>query len=573
MTTSLQFVRCEWLIVLVVMLGITPAWSAELLELVSDDVAVCWHFPKAKERTQHLERSEFAGRLVRSTFFSTWRGSNDYRKLEEVNATLSSLSGKPLRTTLEELFGQDVLVAVRLHPTTFQPSVIIALQAESSAAVQDAVKLWNQLDQWTSTSLQYRGRDYVQLKKTARNESLFYVVFDRTMVVTHDEELLRRSIELQADGRAGSLAALPAIQAAVARATPQDVLRVHLNPRACDGVLSRERNQWPPLAKAVWTRTRWVSARAALNVSESGTEALQVAATLDYDGQDTPTWWQRLMASDAANVTSDASTVPASALIAVSGRVRTESLQDLLKAAQSDRPMPKDLERSRRIARGLLLGLDPVDDVLPQLGKQWSAAIVPRIDKDSAFPVDALFVLELNPRPTSNKQPLPLALDNGLNAALNMVAAMQNSKDPREPAIVQQKIVDGVTLRSIAPLGAFSPSAAVTKDFVVLSSSAELCEHYLQELKKRSTESSIARTGSQQSQRCVANVRAMRTLLDQRRDWFIKQAARDQVAEAEALRRLKDADEFLGLLDGADISLSGDAHKLEVTLGISAGKE
>lgn len=543
----------------------TGAWCGDLLELVGKDAAACVRMQRAKEQVKQLESSEFVARLSGSSFFSAWRASDDFKKLVEAESALRSLSGKPVRAMLEELLGQDVVVALHVGPGERQ-AVIALLNAESPETLQAALKLWNQLDQFELTKLSHRNREYVQLKKANDSKSLFYAVLDATLAVSEDEALIRKTLDLKVDGKAAALAEKPEIQAALERAAPQDLVTVHINPRAWDEALTSLRRDWPPLSQAIWTRTRWLSVRVIAD------DELKLATALDYDSADTPEWWQRMVGAGDSGDSVVSGALPSSAVFAASGRIRSDSVLNLLKVAQGNKPVANDVERGRRIARGLLLGLDPVDDVLPQLGPHWSGAIVPRESKDAAFPVDGLLVLELHPAAKSGKQPVDLALDNALNASLNMIAALQNSKDPRDVAIVSQKNLDGTMLRSVGPIGPFQPTVAVTNRFVAFSSSTEACERYLSDLKSTSEAATANKSPAASGQRCVANVQAARALLAQRREWFLKQAARDKVPAEEAARRLKDADELLGLLDGAYVALSGDSKVLEVTLGVTAQK-
>lgn len=544
----------------------TIARCADLLDLVGNDVAACVRMQRAKEHSKQLEASELAARLASSSFFSAWRSGQDFQKLVEAEAAIRSLSGKPVRATLEELLGQDVVVAMFLRPDG-QQSVIALLNAESPEALQAALKLWNQLDPFEHSKRTHRDREYVQLKKPSNGQSLFYTVLDATLALSEDEALIRRTLDLKVDGKSMALSDKPEIQAALKRESEQDLVSVHLNPRAWDEMLASMRQNWPPFSRAIWTRTQWLSLRLIAG------DGLKLTAALDYDNSDTPSWWQQLVSNDPAGDAAIGTVLPSASLLAASGRLRTASLREVVKVANGGKPLPTDAERARRIARGMLLGLDPFDEVLPQLGPNWSGAIVPRTAKDSAFPVDGVFVLELRPAAKSGKQPVDTALDNALNATLNMIAALQNSKDPRDIAIVSQKSIDGTTIRSVGPLGVFQPSIAVTNRFVVFSSSTELCERTLSDLKAPTNASSTNNANPTIiGQKCIANVQAARALLVDRREWFLKQAARDKVPEDEAARRLKDADELLGLLDGAAVALNGDSSLLELTFEVTAQK-
>ena len=59
-------------------------------------------------------------------------------------------------------------------------------------------------------------------------------------------------------------------------------------------------------------------------------------------------------------------------------------------------------------------------------------------------------------------------------------------------------------------------------------------------------------------------------MLASQKDWFIRQAQRDKVPEADAMKRLEQLDQFLALLDRAWMTANVDATTLRISAGIAA---
>ncbi len=547
------------------------ASATELLSLVGSDAAACVHLPQAKSHAQRLEASEFARRIVGSTFFENWQASPDARKWHEVETVLTTLSGKPVRRTLEELFGQETVLALYVGPDT-KPTGVLLLNAENPEALKSGLKLWQQLDQFEVTKLVHRDREYVRLSKTRGIGTYFYAADKTTLAMSDDESLIRRTLDLLLDRKAGtSLLTTPAAQAAINRGTEHDLLTVHLNPRAWDSSVLRPENSLPPVVEQSWRRCRWISLRASLN------DDLAVSLTADYDSTDAPDWWPQLAGMFVASEL-PIERLPNTVLLAATGKISTASVRDLIQYLIANRPVPKDIERARRIARGLLLGLDPIEDVLPQLGPSWTTVVVPRSPAAaSGFPADGLIALELRPVDQPGKPTLHQALDNALLASLNMIAALQNAKDTRETAIVSQRVFDGVTIRSVGPIGQFAPSVLLADRTLVIASRPELCEQFWSAQKSSEPTSSAllverAKSLARNGQLGFVNVQSSRAWLTQRREWFVKQATKDNVSADEATRRLKELDELLSLLDGTYLTMSADEQRIELKLGAIARK-
>ena len=169
-----------------------------------------------------------------------------------------------------------------------------------------------------------------------------------------------------------------------------EVMAVYLNPRAFDSFLSAD-GDVPSFARSAWKRCRWLTFRSLFEKDK-----LQFQLIADYDSQAAPDWWTRWVKLQAERKLPLAQ-VPSSALLTMSGHVATSSIRDLLKSAAGDEDaLPQDVRQVRRVLAGLLLGADPLDDLLPMLGPRWLFYSVPREPAESAaFPLDGLITIDL----------------------------------------------------------------------------------------------------------------------------------------------------------------------------------
>jgi hypothetical protein len=191
--------------------------------------------------------------------------------------------------------------------------------------------------------------------------------------------------------------------------------------------------------------------------------------------------------------------VPHDALVVVAGR---QAFGDLLKhlAPQNEAGA---LDSLRQVSRGLLLGLDPFEDVLPAFRENFGAYLVPRKDpKPDDLPLDGLVAAELPPAettiaPRAGLAPPPAALpstasppaehpptfrdalDNGLNIGLNLAAAYFNMRATGKPAVVRTESTRTARTRWIDSLGPYQPAYSLTSRFLVLATSPQEVRNFI----------------------------------------------------------------------------------------------
>ena len=171
--------------------------------------------------------------------------------------------------------------------------------------------------------------------------------------------------------------------------------------------------------------------------------------------------------------------IPAQAIAAIAGGTDPAApgaLQELVAADSTE------WRNGRNVLRGLLLGLDPFDVVLPAFGADWCAYIMPREDEEETeIPVHGLAAFRMPPernRDAALPAPDPrAALENGFN----MAAAWFNGQSGNAGAHVASESIAGVTLRWIHGFEPVEPAYALTRSEMIVASSPSLIRRFLSE--------------------------------------------------------------------------------------------
>jgi len=407
-------------------------------------------------------------------------------------------------------------------------SAIMLTETSSREALDAVIEGWNRAEAQQTDAIEFAGQTYYKRTCSAKSGPgtmvLFYCKLDRTLMLTDREEWIRRSLTLARDpGASESLLGLPAYQEARKSLQGGQAARAYVNPRAWDRVLgfthapdsnstsatSSETSKTSSPAggatttptpspagftkalEAAWKRCEWL----ALGLQVDRGIVVEAVARYSMDGiSERGRQWIRSMSGPADFLR----LIPHDALVAVAGR---QAFGDLLKhlAPQNEAGA---LDSVRQVSRGLLLGLDPFEDVLPAFRENFGAYLVPRKDaKPDDLPIDGLVAAELPPgettispragftptagsSATSNVTPerpptFRDALDNGLNIGLNLAAAYFNMRATGKPAIVRTESSGPTRTRWVDSLGPYQPAYSLTSRFLVLATSPQEVRHFI----------------------------------------------------------------------------------------------
>lgn len=538
----------------------------DLLKLVHQDAAVCLHVPRPVADWNRIQSSQFASRVVASPLFQEWQSSPEFKGLEGLRTVIEGVVQKPLPQAAEELFGRGFALAAYVAPGG-EPDAVLLLEADNEESIND---LMNRLRQFVDPQTeQQTHRDFVYDHWVGKDGNGFYFVrAGNVLALAENADPVRRVIDLHLDGETGnSLANRAELITARERRPEQQVAAVYIAPRAWDSHVTSD-DETPQALKNAWQRCQWLTVRMRYDQAP----AFDVEA--DYDNVAAPEWWTQWV-DLAGEKRLPVERIPDNALVAMSGLLDSPGITKLAGRPRAEnKELPKDVRQMRRVMKGLLLGLDPLNDVLPTLGPRWMAYVIPRQLSDSdalskSFPADMLFAIELQELQQTVEQEADSkqALHNTLVAGLNVLAAVHNTRTNQQVATVRQKTVDEVTIRWAEPVALFRPAYAITDDgYLLIASSPELCEQFVRGGKQ--TASPVAELASQ-LQFFVASSVAARQLLTTHKEWFLWRASKDKVPEDEAARRLQQMDGFLQMLDRVWFSTALESDLIRVSAGVT----
>ncbi|MHC4880939.1 MAG: DUF3352 domain-containing protein, partial [Planctomycetota bacterium] len=402
----------------------------DLFRMVQPDATLCVHVRGLTENIARLERSEFASRLKESPFLEELTEPKKLVELTAVKGALEAVLQRPLRESVEGLFGRELVVAVYAVPGS-EPEFVLITQADDPRLIESALTAWQALDTLETTEVDHRG---VTVRKLAKPENgsgkqAFVAVFDSALVITQNIDRMRSVIDLRQDDAAESIEDVEAFAAALAARPQTEVAAAYFNPRVLDSAVDYFTTASEAAGQSVrnaWSRCQWITLRLVFDSSGETPDDLRLELIADYDSQGAPDWWQSGL-DVAAKHSLPLDRVPSNAVLSASGQFSSDALRTLILSNLPDDERERDdLRKVRRVGQGLLLGLDPLDDLLPVLGPNWLAYCVPR-DSGQAddFPVDAIVSLELKadtpPNDDASEPTLSAALDNTLSTGLNLL--------------------------------------------------------------------------------------------------------------------------------------------------------
>ncbi|MFT5324497.1 MAG: hypothetical protein ACI8P0_002359 [Planctomycetaceae bacterium] len=565
--------------------------ARDLFQLVDQDAVACLHARQLDSQWELLRDSEFGSRLKRASFFRDWIESPDYKQLELVKVAVEAASGKPLGQSRQELFGQNVVLAWYHTPGTVADlarNSVLLIEVESPAAAKSALATWNVLERQRTEDRKFQDTTYTHSVKANADENasgFFYAILDNVLALSTREDRIQRTIELAADatensdtsratdpqatGHPDCLAAYAPFAKAFARRSKTEIAATYVNPRVLVSELGRANKDFSAFESTL-ARCQWITLSLAYD------DSIKLDVVADYDSKGTSELWRQWLQVAESARPSERS-LPSDALFAMSGQVASPSISAMiLKALPAPENFPKDLLQARRVAQGLLLGLDPIADVLPAIGPSWVFSIQSRDQEVStSFPVDSVLAIEVksdtpDTAAVGNEEAVSLeaALDSSLRSGLGVLAGVHNvHATGQKVSIVRQRKVDGATIHYADPVAFFQPAFVIANGHLVLATTPELCESFLK-ADPKGENGTLPEFGNLQN--VIASSVATRKMLADQRDWFIRKAQRDKVPEADALQRLEQLDQFLALLDRAWMTANVDATTLRISAGIAA---
>jgi hypothetical protein len=220
---------------------------------------------------------------------------------------------------------------------------------------------------------------------------------------------------------------------------------------------------------------------------------LSFESYLHFDPERKPEWLAEMAGSTPA-ATNFLDHVPADAVVAYSGLLDVPEIGHmmLIGAASGDGIKLGNVEEMRQATRGLMMGLDPIDDILPAMGPDVGFFISrtaplppsPAVtdgaadedeaddndeDKPAAKPtwLEMVVGVRTNPRPAGDKRPdVKMALDNGLRTTMVLAAGVENAKRGKNSAKVAVTRAGDIKLTTLSGLEQVPAGMDLTYTFV-----------------------------------------------------------------------------------------------------------
>ncbi|MCC7423699.1 MAG: DUF3352 domain-containing protein [Planctomycetaceae bacterium] len=585
------------------------AQTIQLAGLVGSDVGLCVELNDARGAVERVEHSAWLERLRASRLFQAWMQTEDVRRFRQSVAAIEKVVNQPPRKFLLGLFGRQAIVAV--YPRTDgDPIAIVLTLAESEAAIQHAIKVWNESEPTQVEARTHAGKSYARRVRTQRKdrpaETMFYFHEGTLLALSDREDLIRQTID-RIDGDVQRSIAVNSAWQSLHGANESATVRALVQPQVWRKETEPDRPDHLPSLLRSWRTCEAITLAAQF---DDGL-IVQAAAFFPKDSA-SPRWLRFIERSRGAFPMFER--IPAEALLVVATRVDLSEtaalLEEMIPVNQR-----KPAARLRQIARGLLLGLDLPTDVLPNLGPEFTAWIAPSSStdadggKDNTFPWEAAAVWALN-TPAVEKKPdgngndatakrsrasVPMAIDNALNTGLNLLVAMFNADEKNAPAILQDETLPPPAsspdakdpspkeraaqgrLRWVEGLPFVEPAFAASVDRLMFATNPEAIRRVLTAQKPDVTATGLAaqdafrtvqkRMVGSPTQLAYVNVAGVRQSLEANMARIVRHAEKSDEKGEEVEKKLGDMRDLLSLFDDVFLAFRLDETEVHATFG------
>lgn len=414
--------------------------AAGLLRLVPADAAAVVVIEDAETHYQRLIGSRLWRDLMALPAVRQWRDSDRFRDLLRARGEIEAALDLPsLEAAWPKLLGDAVALAIRPDPggDPDHPQGLLLLRSRDPALVARLLDRLNALESdqglLAVESPTHRGKGFsIRRFRPGTKPNEAYVLFDDGVFAwANSDEFIRAVIDHQIDG--GGLSTRDRFQNAWAELPNPAVVSGYIDARFLEGQLKlgKLKDQQAPVESLI---RRMIGAADAVGMAlawKEGRIELHLHEVFDATRIDEPLrrWAARPMTGDPGTWLAD---LPESTLAVAFGPLDGLAFVDLLigLVPRSERAR---IDAAMTLASGLLLGLDPRTEVLPNLGPQLLASVSWPSESPRATP---RFTLALGlGGPADQVERLRGATANALRSIL-AVAALDRGDAAAEKAFV-----------------------------------------------------------------------------------------------------------------------------------------
>lgn len=485
-SSSRALICCFW--ALLVLNSFHQAVGADapesLVSLVPADAGLCVELNDLAHHGEQFQSGEFFRRLESFPPVAEWTG--EYSKpVRLILDRIASHLGESTSDFLKKIFGHKVVLSA--WPTdggelNEGPGLLLldAKDADLLARTIDTLSEGMHADGTDQVPpLEHAGLPY-RARSIGEGESARYVYLTSMGsigVLTNTESVMHAVLELFAnqDANIESVADLSSYREARTRVPEDSTVTVFINPRQWSaqkllsefvaGDLAPPDDALRRLVNDAWKASDyWITG------IELGHD-VRLHGFLHLDPELLDEAQQRVLASLRGEPTFF-NRVPRDAILATTGNVDFVSL---VKGMVAGRPGAEegDLDTIRNLTRGMLLGLDLIDEVLPALGPEFGVYLVPEGPEVAPAWVGGIQTRSI---PGNSGPSVAEALQNGFKTFMNLAAGFLADQGQDVSRLhVTTTDVDGVDVTSLDGVTVWPENVVATvaaaEDFVMVGTS------------------------------------------------------------------------------------------------------
>jgi hypothetical protein len=546
-----------------------------LLKLVPADAGLTISVEDLRGRARTLLDSPLVTELRRLPAFKAMLQSAGFQGFEQSRAKLEALIGEDIATLRDKLFGEAVVLSLRLPEQGGPESArgLLLVRAPDGALLDRLIAGLNarrEDPEPTQAVARRRGGTTYHVRTFRPGTKLdeYYAVLGGgDFAWSNSEDLIRGAID-RSEGQRGGLSEVPAFQR-VRQGLPERALAsLFVDPRFVARVLAAAPRSGKPEDERVFALVgRYLSAvrYAGAGLEWQGGPLLHTEEVLDPQafGPD----WKRWAAQDETGPPA-LLRVPSTAVAAATVSVDLSLVLKVLLSLVTERDQPK-VDNLLLALQGVLLGRDVAEEILPQVGP-GVLIYVERPDADGPFTrLPGAVVLRL--RPGQEGVRAGEAIENGLRTLLAAHALDERHDGGRLQ--VESSKVPGGEVTSLSKASPFAYSRHEGQVIVGTSAGAVARALAAQSDPKAGDRFEALRSAhfpGVGSFACL-DLRAALSYAESARPALARRvAAKHHQPEAEAARDLDHALSLISLFDAAFITstIDRDLTRIHRTLGL-----
>lgn len=541
-----------------------------LLKLVPADAGVTIALEDLSGQTREFSRSDLAQGLRRLPAFNDWTATDRFRDFKQALTKAETLLGEPIAKIRDEIFGEAVVLTLRL-PLKGRPEEargLLLARVPNRALLEKLIDRINTAapDRPRLARRERNGTSY-QIREFAggvRPDEFYASLDGEVFAWSNSEDLMLGAIDRQAEKK-GSLADVPAFRQLRERLPRRALISFFIDPRfAAQLMEGAPRSKDSGDERWMALLSQYLRALRYAGLAVESRDGIMIHTEEVVDPTTLASSFKR-WAGISKPSDSDLRRLPPSALMMATARLDFQALLRLFDALAN----PNESQKYATLyvaLEGLLLGLDLRNEVLPSIGPGVTAYIE-QPDAEPGKEESMPFVLSTeigNPK-------VARALENAARTLLALHAI--DDKNGGGRLRLETHKMGAATVTALSPTSPLAFAVTATYDRFILGSSSSAVARALAAQADpeagRRVERLRAEFFPEALSFAAADLRAIYDYAFKRRPALARQmAARQNRAEADAARDLDQALALIHLFDAAfvtsqlDQTLTRMTHKI-----------